>query len=303
MVCISQELLTEVRQSARKWFALPIDVKRKIQASPTTHFRGYQALGENITNYENGFSRDHHEAIDFFKEMTVDPQDSLIHGPNLWPNADEDFSYLLKEYFNQMKELGIQVVSGISLGLGLEANAFESYSDDPYWGARVLHYPPLCEGHGHQGSQEGTLLEEAQNAVKGSEVSRTIQLSCGEHSDYGMLTFVNQDDHITALQVKNASGEWINAQPIPGSLVCNIGDMYNILTNGKYTATRHRVLNTEKKASRVSIAFFFEPNFNVRIEPLEAFLTPGQDTNKQGIKYGTHLEGKVYQNFDFFPAV
>lgn len=96
-------------------------------------FSGYQALGENVTQHEEGFSRDHHEAIDFMKEMVVAPQRSLIHGPNIWPNEDEAFASLLKEYFNQMQGLGAQVAAGISLGLGLEDDAFEPYSNDPYW--------------------------------------------------------------------------------------------------------------------------------------------------------------------------
>lgn len=96
-------------------------------------FSGYQALGENVTQHDEGFSRDHHEAIDFMKEMVVDPQESLIHGPNIWPNQDEAFASILKDYFNQMKDLGAQVAAGISLGLGLEEDAFEPYSNDPYW--------------------------------------------------------------------------------------------------------------------------------------------------------------------------
>lgn len=103
--------------------------------------------------------------------------------------------------------------------------------------------------------------------------------------------------------MKNAAGEWINAEPIPGSFVCNIGDMYNILTNGRYIATRHRVLNTDEEASRISIAYFFEPNFNASIEPLEPLLKADGGARKDGIKYGKHLEAKVFQNFDFLPAV
>ena len=55
-----------------------------------------------------------------------------------------------------------------------------------------------------------------------------MQLSCGEHTDYGLLTFVNQEAHMTALQVKNAAGQWISAAPMPGTFVCNIGDMLKV---------------------------------------------------------------------------
>ena len=49
--------------------------------------------------------------------------------------------------------------------------------------------------------QTGNLHEAACAALGGAEVDRGVQLSCGEHSDYGLLTLVNQDAHIPALQV------------------------------------------------------------------------------------------------------
>ena len=49
----------------------------------------------------------------------------------------------------------------------------------------------------------------------------------------GLLTIVNQDDHASALQVQNAAGEWVDAPPMEGSFVCNIGDMLQIWTNGR----------------------------------------------------------------------
>jgi isopenicillin N synthase-like dioxygenase len=36
------------------------------------------------------------------------------------------------------------------------------------------------------------------------DVDRQVQLSCGEHTDYGLLTLVNQDCGVTALQVSRA---------------------------------------------------------------------------------------------------
>ncbi len=49
--------------------------------------------------------------------------------------------------------------------------------------------------------REGGIREAAAAAVQGAEVERSVQLSCGEHTDYGLLTLVNQDPHVSALQV------------------------------------------------------------------------------------------------------
>ncbi|XP_057298186.1 uncharacterized protein LOC130629097 isoform X2 [Hydractinia symbiolongicarpus] len=60
------------------------------------------------------------------------------------------------------------------------------------------------------------------------------QLRCGEHSDYGTFTFLFQDE-IGGLQVVNPSGEYVNATPIPGSIVVNAGDLLEIWSSDKNT--------------------------------------------------------------------
>src|SRR5262249_34847393 len=80
-----------------------------------------------------------------------------------------------------------------------------------------------------------------------------------EHADYGVLTLLAQDEN-GGLQVKTPGG-WIEAPPIPGTLVCNIGDMLDRLTGGVYRSTPHRVKNVSGK-SRLSFPFFFDPAFD-----------------------------------------
>jgi isopenicillin N synthase-like dioxygenase len=87
----------------------------------------------------------------------------------------------------------------------------------------------------------------------------------GEHTDYGLLTILKQDES-GGLQVKSQS-RWIEAHPIPGSFVCNIGDMLDRLTGGLYHSTPHRARNVSGR-DRLSFPFFFDPNFNATIEPL-----------------------------------
>ena len=62
--------------------------------------------------------------------------------------------------------------------------------------ARVIHYPPLAKGSQYQATGS-----RAAAAAEMAEVDRSTQLSCGEHTDYGLLTLVNQESHIEALQV------------------------------------------------------------------------------------------------------
>lgn len=292
-----------VLQEAHAWFALPEHIKKQILIKPDTHYRGYQQLGANVTRYEEDYQRDWHEAIDLYREQSpkVSPS-SPIHGPNQWPTQMPRFDTALREYIDSMLHLGQHLMRGIAVGLGLPPHYFEGERAghaQSYWCTRVIHYPPLAEGTSHR-KREGGIREAAAAALQGAEVERSVQLSCGEHTDYGLLTLVNQDAHISALQVKNQQGQWISADPIPGTFVCNIGDMLKVWSNGLYQPTPHRVINADPYRSRVSIPFFYEPCYEAVVEP------PAELVNKTGkrleqhkpVRYGSHLEGKVLNNFE-----
>ena len=100
------------------------------------------------------------------------------------------------------------------------------------------------------------------------------------------------------MQVKNARGEWILAAPIPGTFVCNIGDMMRVYTNGAYTPTLHRVVNADPGRSRVSVPFFYETAFDARVAPIAALLRGDEQPVFDPVIYGRHLESKVLSNFE-----
>ena len=108
---------------------------------------------------------------------------------------------------------------------------------------------------------------------------------------------VNQDDDICALEVRNLSGEWIQAKPVPGTFVCNIGDMLEVWCNGIYQPTLHRVFNSSPRY-RVSVAFFYESNFDAVVEPAELCQEKtGGVAKYDKVVYGEHLVKKVLNNF------
>eukprot|EP00775_Hariotina_reticulata_P002982 gene2982-3265_t len=255
-----------VLSGAHKWFSLPAATKEQLLLSPARHYRGYQPLGTNVTRHEAGFTPDLHEALDYFKEQdpasvqTAGVLASPIHGLNPWPDQLPEFSRSLQTYICHMQQLGADLLRGIACGLGLEENYFGgtfASPDSSYYVCRVIYYPPLQSQNSEQAA-----------VAAGDDVGREVQLSCGEHTDYGLLTLVNQDSDVTALQVKNAAGQWVDAAPLPGTFVCNIGDMFQVLTNGLYKPTLHRVLNSTATSPRVSVPFFFEPAFDTVVAPV-----------------------------------
>lgn len=270
-------LVKEVRNVAHKFFSLPYEQKLKIKMSATTGYRGYQRVGENITK---GIP-DMHEAIDCYRELKRGMYGALgdpLEGCNEWPIDPPTFKQLMEEYIRLCTELSRKIMRGIALALGASMDELEGKrAGDPFWALRIIGYPGL-------------------SCTNGQDMPNN-DVGCGAHTDYGLLTLVNQDDDKTALQVRNLSGEWISAVPIPGTFVCNIGDMLKILSNGLYESTLHRVINSFSKY-RVCVAYFYEPNFNAAIEPLNICMQRSDGTKKfEPAVYGEHLVSKVLTNF------
>jgi isopenicillin N synthase-like dioxygenase len=138
----------------------------------------------------------------------------------------------------RMTELGHAIMEGLALGLGHDADWFRTrYTGDPLTLFRIFNYPAAPTG------------DEAWGV--------------GEHTDYGVLTILAQDD-AGGLEVRSGD-RWIAAPPLAGSFVCNIGDMLERMTQGRYRSTPHRVRNPAPR-DRLSLPFFFDPNFRARIE-------------------------------------
>lgn len=274
---IPDTLLKEVRDVTRRFFELPYEEKAKIKMTPAAGFRGYQRIGENITL---GVP-DMHEAIDCYREVTKGMYGDLgkvMEGSNQWPQNPPIFKALMEEYISLCTDLARKIMRGIALALGGSPDEFEGQrAGNPFWVMRLIGYPGVSSANGT-------------NALKND-------IGCGAHTDYGLLTLLNQDDDINALQVRNLSGEWISAPPVPGSFVCNIGDMLKIYSNGLYESTLHRVINKNSKY-RVSVVYFYETNFDTAVEPLDTHKTRANGNKKfERPVYGEHLISKVLTNF------
>ncbi|KAG6816809.1 hypothetical protein H0H87_002778 [Tephrocybe sp. NHM501043] len=249
------------------------------------------ALKENVTNGK----ADNHEGIDFYKPVANPDKTRPLWGENQWPVLP-GFKAHYEEWIVKMKALGLIVMEAMAQGLGMteeEWIGLRAQVDDSFWVMRVIGYPPLP------------------NDDNG--------FSCGAHKDYGCLTFLYADPTPSALQVFSSrpkalalagpdmavqvgseKGVWINADPIPGCVVCNIGEMWEIWTNGLYRSTLHQVVHRSSNY-RVSIPFFFEPNFDADVRPLAAALRlqkPEDRTEyREPVIYGNFLMGKVGNNF------
>ena len=109
-----------------------------------------------------------------------------------------------------------------------------------------------------------------------------LTVGLADHSDPGVLTVLVQDQ-IGGLQVKRTAedGEisWVDAKPVEGAIVINVGDLLQIISNNKYKSVHHRVVANSCEEPRISIATFFNPGKrgeSVLYGPLPELVSPGK---------------------------
>lgn len=238
---VSEELQRRLHELSREFFALPVAEKMRISMSLGGRaWRGYFRVGDELTS---GLP-DQKEGLYFGQELPGDHPLVLagtpLHGPNLFPEAPAALRETVLEYMTVMTDLGHRLMAGIALSLGLKEDYFaEEFTHNPLTLFRIFNYPPPADP---------TLW------------------GVGEHTDYGLLTILLQDD-AGGLEVKSRSS-WVAAPPVPNSFICNIGDMLDRMTQGLYRSTPHRVRNP-LPWNRLSFPFFFDPNFFAAVKPIE----------------------------------
>jgi len=195
-----------------------------------------------------------------------------LHGPNLWPDLP-GWRAVMEAYYAEMEALGRMLLQAFAVALGMGETFFDDWLEAPMTTLGPLHYPP----------QTGHITE--------------AQIGAGAHTDYGCLTMLAQDD-AGGLQVRNAAGLWIDAPPVPGSFVVNIGDMMERWTNGVFTSTLHRVINISGR-ERFSLPFFFDPDFSAPVECLETCLAPGATPKYPPTTAGKHLLDMINASFAY----
>jgi len=99
-------------------------------------------------------------------------------------------------------------------------------------------------------------------------LAETDQFGVAPHTDYGCITLLYQDNS-GGLQVRElSSNRWIDATPIEGSLVVNVGDLLARWSNDRFRSTLHRVINNSGH-ERYSIATFYDPTYSAVVDPCD----------------------------------
>lgn len=272
---LSDDLLTDLEAQSHAFFGLPEAEKLAIampRAGPA--WRGFFPVGGELTSGRPDLK----EGIYFGEELGEgDPRVRAgwpMHGANLWPERPTGLRPAVEAYMAGATRAAHALTRAVAASLGLGPGYFDRYTAQPTVLFRIFHYPPQA------GIENG--------------------YGVGEHTDYGFLTLLAQDRH-GGLQVK-VDGQWLDAPPVQGAVVCNVGDMLDRLTRGAYRSVPHRVINTSGQ-DRLSFPLFFDPGFDAVVEPLPLEAAPRSarwdeaDLDAVTGRYGDYLLAKVGKVF------
>ena len=230
-------LRDELIAAMAEFLALPEDVKARVSmARGGTAWRGWFPLEGELTS---GVP-DRKEGYYFGAELPPDPRP--MHGRNIWPEHPATLQPLVTKWMAGMEALAQSLLAQMAVGLGRPADFFVTgLTAQPTPLFRIFRYPPHPRGD-------------------------TATWGVGEHTDYGLLTLLATDG-TPGLEVKS-HGEWIPAPADADLVICNLGDMLDRLTGGRYRSNPHRVRNHAGN-DRYSLPFFFDPGWDAVVEPLE----------------------------------
>ena len=269
-------------------------------------WRGSRALGAELTSGRP----DRKEGLYIGTELPSDDPRVLaqlpLHGPNLFPDHPDGLGPAAIDWMEAVTEVGHAIMSGLAIALGLDPHWFATHlTADPTVLFRIFRYPP--DTRPPDGPAPATDADAHPNAAT------PPAWGVAEHTDYGLLTLLAQDDN-GGLEVRVADG-WVKVPAEPGVMVCNLGDMLEAITAGRYRSTLHRVRNTSGR-SRLSFPLFFDPSWDAQVRPLPITAddpaTPpttsarwdGADPAAWSGTYGQYLTAKVARVFpELFSSV
>jgi isopenicillin N synthase-like dioxygenase len=271
---IPKGLVDAVFGECPRFFGLPLEEKMRLHVRQSSTLLGYVGFKDENANPAIG-KGDLHEAFDFTSEE-VEVDGRLLHADfrragNLWPENLPGFHETMTRYSVAVRLLAQRIFGAFALAIGLPEDYFRPLTDRHMSLIRILHYP----------STPGPLDER--------------QLGTGAHTDHECFTILFQDE-VQALQVKNRRGEWIDAPPIPGTFVVNIGDQMARWTNGLFQSTPHRVANLTGRA-RHSVPCFVGPNPDAVIEALPSCVSPDNPAKYPPIVAGEYVQTLIYHQF------
>ncbi|KAJ9686551.1 hypothetical protein PVL29_015439 [Vitis rotundifolia] len=191
-----------------------------------------------------------------------------------FPDLDDEYKKVMKDFALKLEKLAEELLDLLCENLGLEKGylkkAFHG-SKGPNFGTKVSNYPPCPKP----------------DLIKGLRA----------HTDAGGIILLFQDDTVSGLQLLK-DGQWVDVPPMRHSIVVNLGDQLEVITNGKYKSVLHRVV-AQTDGNRMSIASFYNPGNDAVIYPAPALLEKEAEKDQVYPKFVFDDYMKLYAGLKF----
>jgi len=267
---LQPSLVTGLLAAAAEFFALPEAHKQRYYIGHSRNHRGYVPPGEEV--FYAG-SKDTKEAFDLSLDLPESDPDyragNRLLGPNRWPSEVPNFRERVDAYYGAVTALGRRLLRGFLLALDLREDHFDHVLHKPPSQLRLIHYPHSPE---------------AQDAP-----------GIGAHTDYECFTILHASS--PGLEVLNARNHWVDAPPVPGAFVINIGDLLEVLSNGRWVSTAHRVRKVTEE--RYSAPLFFNLDYDAEIAPAPHLVERDGRAHYPKVRAGEHLLAQTAQSFTY----
>ena len=266
---IPQALIDRAYDVFQRFFALPDEVKRRYHVPGGGGARGYTPF--MVETAKDSQYPDLKEFWHIGREIPRDSRYAADMPPNLWPAEIPEFREVGYGLYQALDALGSRVLSALALHIGLPADYFADKTDVGNSILRPIHYPPIT-------------ADEVPN------------VRAGAHEDINLITLL-VGASAAGLEVRSRTGGWVAFTAQADTIVVNIGDMLQRLTNHVYPSTTHRVVNPPGEAARkprYSTPFFLHPNPDFLIDTLPSCITPDNPSRyPQPITAQAYLEERL----------
>jgi isopenicillin N synthase-like dioxygenase len=265
---LDDTLVTALYDEIKKFFELPVDVKRKYEVPGIGGQRGYVSFGkESAKGKKEG---DLKEFWHFGQYVEDNPALKNEYPANVHVDELPEFNAVGKQTYRMLEKTAKYVLRSLAIHLNLNETYFDEYIKNGNSILRPIHYPPITS--------------EPKNAVRAAA-----------HGDINLITLL-MGAQGKGLQVQNHKGEWIDAVAAPDELMINVGDMLSRHSNNKLKSTIHRVTNPPKElwgTSRYSIPFFMHPISDMKLNVLEECVDENNPKQFDDITAGEFLDERL----------
>ena len=276
---VPDDVIGAMVEASDRFFALPPASKLAVRPHDPTVNRGYAPSGTESLSYSIGEASppDLFEAFNM-GEDAVDDTDPFfaaerhrLFAANIWPEGLDGFRHAMVDYFIAARHVALTLTDIFAVALHLPDEWFRPYVDRSTTTLRTINYERRA----------------------GDALPQTGQQRMGAHTDYGIVT-VLWADGTPGLEI-HLDGEWRPVAPEPGALLVNLGDLTAEWTNDRWRSTLHRVVPPpgHGPARRRSTAFFFDGNWDARIECLPSCTDADNPPKYPPVVAGEHLMAKL----------